>query len=218
MSISSLPGAKFQYPWPRNEQLSPCYKTKVASLTAELHASLVRESASQRANADLLLQQKTLALEFEHRFINGLQWITALRSMQSRTTTPEAAEQLAIAARRVVAFGSVHRRLHLLDNQKTVEFNQYLQLLCKDLSGLFFQGAEGDYSITVEGATTEIGTATAIPLGFIVNELVTNAANMHGVISSCKSEKRPPGSHYRCWMKGLDYQRDLILRGAKASE
>jgi two-component sensor histidine kinase len=96
--------------------------------------------------------------------------------LQSRTTTPEAAAQLAIAARRVAAFGSVHCRLHLLDSQKTVEFNQYLRLLCNDLSDLLFQDAENNYSITVEGPTIEIATTIAIPLGFIVNELITNAA------------------------------------------
>jgi two-component sensor histidine kinase len=107
---------------------------------------------------------------------NGLQWITTLLSLQSRTTAPEAAAQLAIAARRVAAFGSVHCRLHLLDSQKTVEFNEYLRLLCSDLSDLLFQDAENDSSIAVEGPTIEIATTIAIPLGFIVNELVTNAA------------------------------------------
>jgi two-component system, sensor histidine kinase PdtaS len=103
--------------------------------------------------------------------------------LQSRTTTPEAAAQLAIAARRVAAFGSVHCRLHLLDSQKTVEFSQYLRLLCGDLSDLLFQDAENSYSITVEGPEIEIGTTIAIPLGFIVNELVTNAAKYaHGDI------------------------------------
>jgi len=96
--------------------------------------------------------------------------------LQSRTTTPEAAAQLAIAARRVAAFGSVHCRLHLLDSQKTVEFSEYLRLLCGDLSDLLFQDAENSYSITAEGPATEIATTIAIPLGFIVNELVTNAA------------------------------------------
>jgi two-component sensor histidine kinase len=80
----------------------------------------------------------------------------------------------AIAARRVAAFGSVHRRLHLLDNQRTVEFSQYLHLLCKDLSVLLFQQDDDGHSITVEGPTIEIETATAI--GFIVNELTTNSA------------------------------------------
>jgi two-component sensor histidine kinase len=182
MSFSSLPVAKFQFPWAREEERDP-RDQKIAALTAALQASLARESASRQANVELLQRQHTLALEFEHRFANGLQWITALLSLQSRTATPEAAAQLAIAARRVAAFGSVHCRLHLLDSQKTVEFNQYLCLLCSDLSDLLFQDAENSYSVTVEGPVIEIATTIAIPLGFIVNELVTNAAKYaHGDI------------------------------------
>jgi two-component sensor histidine kinase len=143
MSISSLPAANFQFPWPGDEGGGPwVQKKEIAALNVALKASLARESASRQANADLLERQHTLALEFEHRFANGLQWITSLLSLQTRTTSSEAAEQLAIAARRVAAFGSVHRRLHLLDNQKTVEFSQYLHLLCKDLSGLLLQDDE----------------------------------------------------------------------------
>lgn len=176
MSIFTLSTAKFQSQWPDHEERSPQDRKQIAALTVALQASLARERASQQANADLLRRQHTLALEFEHRFLNGLQWITALLSLQSRTTSSEAAEQLAIAARRVAAFGSVHRRLHLLDDQRTVEFSQYLRYLCKDLSGLLFQDDDVGPSITVEGATIVMETATAIPLGFIVNELITNAA------------------------------------------
>jgi two-component system, sensor histidine kinase PdtaS len=176
MSIFNLPTAKFRPQWLGDEDYSP-HRKQIAALTVALQASLARESASQQANAGLLRREHTLALEFEHRFLNGLQWITALLSLQSRTTSSEAAEQLAIAARRVAAFGSVHRRLHLLDNQKTVEFRHYLDLLCKDLSALLFHDG---HSITVEGPAIEIETVTAIPLGFIVNELITNAAKYAG--------------------------------------
>jgi two-component sensor histidine kinase len=175
MSIFSLPTAKIRPQWLGDEDYSP-HRNQIAALTVALQASLARESASQQSNADLLRRQHTLSLEFEHRFLNGMQWITALLSLQSRTTSPEAAEQLAIAARRVAAFGSVHRRLHLLDDQKTVEFRQYLDLLCKDLSALLFQYDDDGHSLTVEGPTIEIETVTAIPLGFIVSELITNAA------------------------------------------
>ncbi len=117
-----------------------------------------------------------LTQEFEHRLINGLQLIVSLLSLQSRTaTTPEAADQLTIAARRVASLGRVHRRLHLLDHQDHVEFKEYLQLLCEDLSGLLFLEGSG-YAIVVEGAKAEIPTTMAIPLGFIVNELITNSA------------------------------------------
>ena len=75
----------------------------------------------------LSVRQKMLAQEFEHRLVNGLQLISSLLSLQSRTaTTPEAGDQLTVAARRVAALGRVHHRLHLLDHQDHVEFRDYL--------------------------------------------------------------------------------------------
>ena len=145
-------------------------------LTAELQAALVREKVLLQEKHELSQSQVMLAQEFEHRLINGLQLIVSLLSLQSRTaTTPEAADQLTIAARRVAALGRVHRRLHLLDHQDHVEFKEYLQHLCEDLSGLLFREGSG-YAIVVEGANVEIPTTMAIPLGFIVNELITNSA------------------------------------------
>ena len=146
------------------------------ALTAELQAALAREQVLLQEKHELSQRQVMLAQEFEHRLINGLQLIVSLLSLQSRTaTTPEAADQLTIAARRVAALGRVHRRLHLLDHQDHVEFKEYLQHLCEDLSGLLFQEGSG-YAIVVEGAKAEIPTTMAIPLGFIVNELITNSA------------------------------------------
>ena len=68
----------------------------------------------------------------------------------------------------------MHHRLHLLDHEKKVEFKQYLRQLCGDLSGLLIEVQSGDL-IVVEGVDVEIPTASAIPLGFIVNELITNS-------------------------------------------
>jgi two-component system, sensor histidine kinase PdtaS len=164
-------------------------------LTAELQASLAREEALREEKRDLSQQQILLVQEFEHRLINGLQLVASLLSLQSRTAgTPEASAQLTIAARRVAAFGRVHRRLHLLDHQKNVAFKQYLQLLCDDLSGLLFQ--EGtECAVTVEGAEAEIPTALGIPLGLIVNELVTNAAKYGSGNIVARFETAVPGNH-----------------------
>ena len=149
---------------------------QIETLTAKLQAATAREDALIRVRDDLAQRQVMLTQEFEHRLINGLQLIVSLLSLQSRAaTTPEAANQLIIAARRVAALGRVHRRLHLLDNDESVELKQYLHDLCEDLSGLLFQEGTG-YAIVVEGAKIEIPTVSAIPLGFIVNELITNSA------------------------------------------
>ena len=136
-----------------------------------------------------------LAQEFEHRLINGLQVISSLLSLQSRAAkTSEAAEQLTIAAARVAALGRVHRRLHLLDHQEHVEFKRYLEHLCEDLSRLLCEES-GDCAILVEGANTEIPTAFAIPLGFIVNELITNSAKYAKGNITVRFETTAPGCH-----------------------
>jgi two-component sensor histidine kinase len=144
-------------------------------LVAELEAALAREEVYLREKKELSERQVMLTQEFEHRLVNGLQLICSLLSLQSRSAkTPEAADQLMIAARRVASLARVHRRLHLLDHQDSVEFGGYIRNLCEDLSALLFQEGSG-YAIVVEGANVDIPTTLAIPLGFIVNELVTNA-------------------------------------------
>ena len=147
-----------------------------AAITAQLSSALAREGALLREKSDLLQRQDMMAQEFEHRLFNSLQLIVSLLWLQSRAaSTPETAAQLNVAADRVAALGRVHRRLHLLDHQERVEFKQYLRHLCEELSGLLFQEA-AKRAIVVKGANVEIPTALGIPLGFIVNELVTNSA------------------------------------------
>jgi two-component system, sensor histidine kinase PdtaS len=165
------------------------------TLTAELKASLAREETLREDKRYLSQRQVTLAQEFEHRLINSLQLITSLLSLQSRTaTTPEAAAQLIIAARRVGAVGRVHHRLHLLDRLDNVEFKQFLSHLCEDLSGLLFQ-ERTDRTIRVEGARVEMPTMLASPLGFIANELITNSMKYAKGNVKVRIEKTAPASH-----------------------
>ncbi len=164
------------------------------TLTAELRGVLAREQTLLREKRDLSQRQLMLTQEFEHRLINSLQLIVSLLSLQSRTATPEAAEQLTIAARRVAALGRVHRRLHLLDHQDNVEFKPYLEHLCEDLSGLLFEDGSG-CAIVVEAVQAEIPTAFAIPLGFIVNELITNSAKHASGHVTVRFETTAPDRH-----------------------
>ncbi|QAY95025.1 hypothetical protein CWB41_04170 [Methylovirgula ligni] len=163
-----------QLPWLPAIRNAKREQARHDALTDELQAALAREAALLREKSALFQRQDMLAQEFDHRLINSLQLITSLLSMQSRGASAEAAAHLDAAARRVAAFGRVHRRLHVLDHQENVEFRQYLQQLCEDLSGLL-RGQTG-HVIRVEGAKLEIPTLFATPLGFIVAELVTNSA------------------------------------------
>ncbi len=105
--------------------------------------------------------------------MNGLQIVSSLLSLQSRESqNAKAAEQLKIAANRVAMVGSVHKRLHALDYVKSVELKQFLEGLCHDMRDVL----AAERSLAVEGIMLEVPTAIGIPLGYIVSELVTNAA------------------------------------------
>ena len=155
---------------------------------------LEREKDKLLQQKDILLEQKVmLAKEFDHRLLNSLQLISSLLSLQSRTTkNPEAAAQLLIAGNRVAALGRVHRRLHVLDHLETVEFKQYVLRLCEDLTGTVFND-DAKRAIVVEGEDIEIPTLLGIPLGFIVNELVTNSTKYAKGKITIRLESLPEG-------------------------
>ncbi len=68
----------------------------------------------------------------------------------------------------------VHQHLHALDQVESVEFKQYLEKLCCDLSEMTSNEGLGRV-FQIEGTELNIPTVTAIPLGFIANELITNS-------------------------------------------
>lgn len=177
MSTSvSMQESKFKLRWQGAVDLNSGGQMSKAMLEAKLRASVAREEILREEKRDLLKRQATLAQELEHRFLNGLQLIAGLLSLQSRTAarTPEAALQLTSAARRIMALGRVHQQLHLRHHQEHVELKKFMIGLCAELSDLLFE-ERNDRSITVEGDSAEMSAVLATPLGFIVNELITNA-------------------------------------------
>ena len=80
------------------------------------------------------------------------------------------------AADRIATIGRIHRRLHYCDGVQTVAFKQFLVDLCGDFSVMLSSERRPGRDIIVEGVEVKLLTATAIPLGFVVNELITNAA------------------------------------------
>jgi two-component sensor histidine kinase len=142
-----------------------------------LRAALAREEVLLGQKDELIRQQDVLSKESDHRLLNGLQMIVSLLWLQSRASqNAEVASQLAIAANRVATIGRVHQRLHSFDGKKAVAFKQYLEDLCRDFSTMLPSQERAKHVIVVEGSEINLPTVTGIPLGFIVNELITNAA------------------------------------------
>jgi two-component system, sensor histidine kinase PdtaS len=108
--------------------------------------------------------------------LNDLQMAISLLSMQSRNSeNPEVAAQLASAATRVSVIARIHHRLNSYERVRAIAFKRFLEDFCRDFSALL-SSEESRGKISVEGTEVMLPATTAIPLGFIASELITNAA------------------------------------------
>ena len=146
------------------------------SMEIRLRDALAESEAQLRQQDELIHRQELLKKESDHRLLNDLQMTISLLSLQSRSSTnAEAATQLAVAANRVSMIARIHHRLNSYEGVQTIEFKKFLQDFGRDFSAMVSSEASPE-QITVEGIEINLPAATAIPLGFIASELITNAA------------------------------------------
>lgn len=171
--ISLPPGVIF-----RNEdQCSPAAEpTSERLVEIQLRAALARSEALLREKDEFIHRLELLKQESDHRLLNDLQMTISLLSLQSRNSAnPEVAAQLAAAANRVSMIARIHRQLNSCKGVKTIEFKKFLENFCRDFSVLL-SSDQSRVKISFVGREVILPAATAIPLGFIASELITNAA------------------------------------------
>jgi two-component sensor histidine kinase len=140
-----------------------------------LRDALAREQALLRRLQSSVADHENLRDESNHRLLNGLQIVVSLLKMQALAATPEAGVQLSAAAQRVLAIELIHRRLHINDGTKFVAFKEHLEAFCTDFTGVMSSEVGSAQDILVECDDVSLPTIIAIPLGFIISELITNA-------------------------------------------
>lgn len=119
-------------------------------------------------------RQKDLMLkEVDHRIKNSLQIVASLLHLQAKTAGV-AASQFHDAAARITAIAAVHEQLHKSDYVGTVQLDQYLAGLCRQIANASGSLDRG-WSVTIDAAPLTISNDIAVPLALIVNELLTNA-------------------------------------------
>lgn len=139
---------------------------RVEARTAEL-AQVVEAQKATLAERDLLLR------EVYHRVKNNLQTVDSLLVMQSRQLTdPQARTALRGLRDRIFALGLVHQQLMTSADLKTFDIAPFLRELS---SNIVDGGTDGEVALSVEALPLDVGLDFAIPLGLLVNELVTNS-------------------------------------------
>lgn len=134
------------------------------------HARLEREHAAAHERVGMLLQELT------HRVKNSLQIIAAMVWIEARNCkSGEGKAALERVSHRITALGQLYSKLSKTDTVGAVDAATYLDELCRDLIASVHK--EGDTSIVLKTDIESelLPTDRAIPIGLIVNELVTNA-------------------------------------------
>jgi PAS domain S-box-containing protein len=128
-------------------------------------------AATEAALAEALRRQQLLTREASHRVKNSLQIIGSLLALQARGTKhAEVKRALNEAKNRISTVAQVHDRLWRQQETSSVDLDAFLRDLCEDL-GRHAPGCRLAY----QGSPIAGATDLAIPLGLVVNELVTNA-------------------------------------------
>ncbi|MEW4923211.1 histidine kinase dimerization/phosphoacceptor domain -containing protein [Algibacter sp. 2305UL17-15] len=130
------------------------------------------ESANKYMNFQV--QQKELMVkEIHHRVKNNFQIVSSLLELQTKGIEDEKALKLAKESKnRVKSMALIHQRLYQNDDL-LIEFNTYVKSLVRDISSMYGKDKNPKVTITIPDCKFDIDTA--IPLGLIVNELITNA-------------------------------------------
>ena len=118
---------------------------------------------------------QTLLREIHHRVKNNLQIISSLLRLQARRVSDEnALEALKTGQARVRSMSLLHQRLYQGEELKNIPMRPYFSDLTESLLAVY-QNDDNPIELQLNVADIALDVDTAVPLGLIANELITNA-------------------------------------------
>lgn len=145
----------------------------IAALVEKLRERLLELREAEERASVLAMERQLLVDELAHRTRNDFTNVVTLLNLQAAASEDSARDAFKAVADRVRTIARVHRRLHVTDKRVVVDSREFLLELCDDLR--FFRVAERPIQIQIAVESHMISLEKAVPLGLIVNELVTNA-------------------------------------------
>jgi two-component sensor histidine kinase len=135
-------------------------------------------SYRNRSKSNRLLAQKNaenelLMKEIHHRVKNNLEIVSSLLALQSaQIDDPNTKEAMTEGQNRVNSISIVHQKLYQGTNLGSIEMKDYFLNLTENILDSF--GAENKVTLNLAMEKLDLDIDTAVPLGLIINELLTN--------------------------------------------
>ena len=161
-------------------------RKKIGSFVMITDISQLKKSEQKIKNS--LKEKEMLIREVHHRVKNNLQVIIGILSLEEfRSQSSDVIEILSNCRSRVQAIAAVHKQLYQDENLGYVSMNGFLKTLIhefKNIHPLLTESIQLDFYSDVFRSSLD----QAIPIGLIVNELLTNSMK-HAFIDKQKKNK-----------------------------
>jgi len=130
---------------------------------------------NNRQLEELNVEKAVLLQEIHHRVKNNLQIITSLLSLQSSFIKDDKTRALfRYSQYRINSMAMIHEMLYKTDDVSKINYDEYVSKLISNLI-VSMKGTDNKVSLEVDVPKIQLNIDTAIPLGLLINEVVTNA-------------------------------------------
>jgi two-component sensor histidine kinase len=131
--------------------------------------------AAEAALRDSVKQKGILMKELQHRVKNSLAVVSGLLGLGSETLTDERAGGILTETRsRIRSIAALYEQLYGTEAPESVDLYHDFQRLIESFFKTYVRGAR-DIRLKTSLAEVRLDTKRAVPLGLILNELVTNS-------------------------------------------
>ncbi|MEO6917213.1 MAG: sensor histidine kinase [Chitinophagaceae bacterium] len=144
----------------------------LAATIAWLYQRMKRQKVQIESQADRL---QAVMKELHHRVKNNLQIVSSLLSLQTyKLQDSEAILVLKESQQRVQAMSLIHQRLYTTDLLTAVNMKEYITDLAETLLASYGFGRD-DFNLDLKIENEILDVEKALPIGLLINELVSNA-------------------------------------------
>lgn len=188
----------------------------IANLISHRHV-LEKEINLRNRSEELLKkslnEREILLAEVHHRVKNNLAIISALINLQKDKLSDDVSKQIFEETKnRVYAMSLIHNLLYQNNSFAKIDFVEYVGKFCENISRSYQSKCTIEFEQQIDNINLDI--KTAIPLGLILNELITNS--LKHAFNNQNSGKITIGltnigkTHYKFWVSdsgvGMDHE------------
>ena len=140
----------------------------------EIEETVAQLKATQLSLTAKNAENELLLKEIHHRVKNNLEIVSSLLALQSaKINDPEIQDAMLASQNRVQSMGILHQKLYQSEHLGFIEMKNYFRNLSENVLDSYNETERIEVDIDME--EIELDVDTAVPVGLIVNETLTNS-------------------------------------------